>query len=280
MTPSQPMPKRRAEAYLPLRGIARHLKRTLRRLARSRGGPYLIAWAHRITGILLALYVGFHIVTLSTLHHAERFSAQMRFYGFFLFVFLEWVLALPVIFHALNGGRLILYEVFGNRRDDTLIKWACALSAIYVLLLGLVMIIGSQAVSAAFFWLYTAAAAAGVTYIALGRIRRSGAGTAWKLQRITGAYLLLMVPAHLLFMHLNPSLGHDARVIIERLRNPLMKLVDLTLVLSVLYHGAYGIWAIGQDYLPPGSLRKAFGALVLGLVAWLSWIGMRLAIAI
>lgn len=96
MTPSQPMPKRLAEAYLPLRGIARDLKRTLRRLARSRGDPYLIAWARRITGILLALY--------------------------------------------------ILYEVFGNRRDDTLIKWAWALSAIYVLLLGLVMIIGSQAV--------------------------------------------------------------------------------------------------------------------------------------
>lgn len=32
----------------------------------------------------------------------------MKFYGFFLFRILEWALAIPVIFHAFNGGRLIL----------------------------------------------------------------------------------------------------------------------------------------------------------------------------
>jgi len=260
--------------------MAQDWKNNLQRLAQRRGWPYVVAWVHRIAGVLLVAYAGAHILTLSVLHQPERFAAQMRFFGFFLFVFLEWILALPVIFHALNGGRLILYEVFGNRRDDLLIRWAAALSAVYIVLLGLVMVVGNQAVSAAFFWLYTAAAAIGVTYIALSKIRRSGAGVPWKLQRITGAYLLLMVPAHMLFMHLNPSVGRDAEMIIGRMRNPLMKLVDLTLVLSVFYHGAYGLFSICQDYMPAGRMRIACGALIMGVMAWLSWVGIRLTITI
>lgn len=280
MALSQPAPKPPAGVIQPLWGMAQDWKNSLQQLARRRGWPYVVAWAHRVAGVLLVVYAGVHILTLSVLHQPERFAAQMRFFGFFLFVFLEWVLALPVVFHALNGGRLILYEAFGNRRDDLLIRWAAALSAVYIVLLGLVMVVGNQAVSAAFYWLYTAAAAIGVTTIALSKIRRSGAGMLWKLQRITGAYLVLMVPAHMLFMHLNPSVGRDAEMIISRMRNPLMKLVDLTLVLSVFYHGAYGLFSICQDYLAAGRIRIACGALILGIMAWLSWVGIRLTITI
>jgi len=280
MAVSQPAPKSPTGAVQPLWSVAHDLRNNLQRLAQRRGWPYAVAWAHRIAGVLLVVYAGVHILTLSVLHQPERFAAQMRFFGFSLFVVLEWGLALPVIFHALNGGRLVLYEAFGNRRDDLLIRWVAVLSAVYLLLLGLVMVAGNQAVSAAFFWLYTVAASIGVTVIALSKIRRSGAGVLWKLQRITGAYLLLMVPAHMLFMHLNPSVGRDAEMIISRMRNPLMKLVDLTLVLSVFYHGAYGLFSICQDYLPAGRTRIACGALIMGVMAWLSWVGIRLTITI
>ena len=87
-----------------------------------------------------------------------------------------------------------------------------------------------------------------------------------------------MVPAHMLFMHLNPSVGRDAEMIISRMRNPLMKLVDLTLVLSVFYHGAYGLFSICQDYLPAGRIRIACGALIMAVMAWLSWVGIRLSL--
>jgi len=280
MAVSQPAPKSPTGVVQPLWSVAHDLRNNLQRLAQRRGWPYAVAWAHRIAGVLLVVYAGVHILTLSVLHQPERFAAQMRFFGFSLFVVLEWGLALPVIFHALNGGRLVLYEAFGNRRDDLLIRWVAVLSAVYLLLLGLVMVAGNQAVSAAFFWLYTVAASIGVTVIALSKIRRSGAGVLWKLQRITGAYLLLMVPAHMLFMHLNPSVGRDAEMIISRMRNPLMKLVDLTLVLSVFYHGAYGLFSICQDYLPAGRTRIACGALIMGIMAWLSWVGIRLTITI
>jgi succinate dehydrogenase hydrophobic membrane anchor protein len=280
MIRSQPATKRLQEAVRPLREILADVTDRIRRQARNRGRPYLIAWAHRISGALLVMFVSFHILTLSALPTPERFAAWMRIYGFFLFAFLEWALAIPVIFHALNGGRLILYEAFGNRKDDLMIRWVVRLSAGYLLLLALVMMAGDQTVSPLFFWLYTLAAAVCVTWIAWSGIRSSGAGIFWKLQRITGAYLFLMIPAHMLFMHLNPSLGHDARVITDRMQNGFIKLTDLTLLLAVLVHGGCGLSSICRDYLSPGRLPMACAALIFAVMAVFAWIGIKLMVMI
>ncbi len=280
MIQSQPASKRPTGVGQPFRGMLQDLTRRLQRPAQNRGWPYVIAWFHRVAGVLLVGYVGLHILTLSVLDQPERFMTQMRFYGVLPFVILEWTLAIPVVFHAFNGGRLILYEVFGNRQDELVIKWVVRLCAGYMLLLTLVMVMGNQTVSAFFFWLYTSAAAGCVTTITFSKIRESGAGVFWKLQRITGAYLLFLVPAHMLFMHLNPSLGHDARAVIERMNNGFIRLVDLTLVLCVLYHGAYGLFAIGQDYLAPGRLRVAAAALIIAVMTVLAWLGVELTITV
>jgi succinate dehydrogenase hydrophobic membrane anchor protein len=247
-------------------------------MALARGVAFLVAWGHRAAGAALAVYVVAHILTLSALREPERFARLMQTYRSWPFVLAEWALALPVIFHALNGGRLILFESFGIRRDDDLIRWAVAGSALYVAPLTIAMLLGDQAVSAGVFWLYTALAAALVTAVAAGPIRRSGPGFGWKLQRATGAWLLLMVPAHMLFMHLNPAVGHDTQVILARMSHPLMKLVDLTLLWGVLIHGGYGVWSIAGDYLPRGPLRAVLGAVLLLVAGCLAWVGMRLTI--
>lgn len=248
--------------------------------AETRGWPYLAAWAHRISGGLLVLYVWFHIFTLSALSDPVRFNTKMKVFGFVLFVFLEWLLALPVIYHALNGGRLILYEVFENRRDDIVLRWVIALGALYTLLLAFFMVIGNQAISAPLFWVYTTAASGCVAYITITKLRLSGASLFWKLQRMSGAFLFLMVPAHMLFMHLNPAMGHDAQFIVARMDNLFIKLVDVTLVVCVLYHGAYGLYAIGQDYIV--SSRTKIGlSVLLGCVSLVfAWMGLKLIVQI
>lgn len=58
----------------------------------------------------------------------EIYDARMKLLRLPLFVLLEWLLAVPVIFHALNGGRLMLYEIFGNRKDALVLRWALGLS--------------------------------------------------------------------------------------------------------------------------------------------------------
>ena len=155
---------------------------------KNRGWPYVLAWAHRVSGILLVLYVWFHIYTLSLLQTPDIFDSKMKFLKFFLFVFLEWLLAIPVIFHALNGGRLILYESYGNRKDTTAVRWVVFLTTLYLLLMGFLMILANQTVSPVFFWLCVLICAACLAYVVFTRTWNTQNRLAWKLQRISGGF--------------------------------------------------------------------------------------------
>jgi succinate dehydrogenase cytochrome b556 subunit len=246
--------------------------------AKTRGWPFILSWLHRVSGILLALYFFVHIYTLSFLADPAVYQTNMKLFGYFMFSFLEWLLAVPVIFHALNGGRLILYEIFGSRSQESLIRWVSSLSIIYVLLIGLLMIRQDQSVSLILFWLTVLLFSIGLVYPVVVKIRRAGNTFAWKFHRITGAYLLFMIPAHLLFMHLNPAIAHEADAVIARMQNLFVKLVDLTLVISVAYHAGYGLISICKDYLAPGSLQNCVTFLIALTIAVLGWIGMKLTI--
>ena len=252
----------------------------LQTLARTRGWPYVASCAQRISGVLLVLYVCFHIITLSVLRNPGDFDSKMRFFESFLPGFLEWLLAVPVIYHALNGGRLILYEIFGNRKDQIILKWVLGLSVFYTLSLGLFMAMGNQTVSAIFFWVYVTAASGFIAYLTVMKIRLSGASFSWKLHRITGAFLFLMIPAHMLFMHLDPALGRDAQVIITRMDNIFIKLIDLVLVISVLYHGAYGLIGICRDYLPSRRTQVVCTAFIVFVTGFFAWMGVKLTVLI
>ena len=244
--------------------------------ARARGWFFVASWCQRLCGLILIGYLWFHILTLTALSDPDRYNAKMRLFQFFLFAFLEWLLALPVIFHALNGGRIILYEQFASRRDDAILRWVMAFSLIYFLFLGLMLLLGDQTVSPAFFWLSMLIMAAGSGLWTYGRIWRPGPSVGWRLQRISGAYMMVMVPAHLLFMHLNPSLAHDAGVVTARMQHGYMKVVDLTLLGCALYHGGYGLLNVVKDYLTSWPVHLALAVTVAGLSAALAWAGLRL----
>lgn len=248
--------------------------------ARSRGWPFVLSWIHRISGILLVLYVLFHIYTLSFLKSPDVFDAKMRFFSLFIFVFLEWALAIPVIIHALNGGRLILYEIFGNRKDDALMRWVWAMSVVYVLLLAVMMIMGNQTVTTGFFWLTTAILAVSMVVGVGSKIWKTASSTVWKFQRITGAFLLIMVPAHMLFMHLNPGFGHEASVVVARMQNVFIKILDLGLVISVLFHGGYGLLSIAKDYIPSKLIQNVIALAIIIVLVVFGWVGVKLTISI
>jgi len=248
--------------------------------AKTRGWPFVIAWVHRISGMLMVLYIWVHIYTLSFLATPDAYDAKMKLIGFFPFAFLEWLLAVPIIFHALNGGRLILYEIFGRRNDESMIRWVLGLSATYFLLLGLLMVMGNQAVSPIFFWLVIFMIGFIPSYVVASRIRNMAGSITWKLQRVSGAYLIVMIPAHLLFMHLQPAVGHEAAVVIARMQNIFIKFIDLTLVVAGLYHAGYGLTAIIRDYLKSGLLQTGLTSLVVLIMAVFGWIGIRLTLSI
>jgi succinate dehydrogenase hydrophobic anchor subunit len=246
------------------------------RYAKTRGWPYLIAWGHRLGGIMLVCYACLHIYTLTLLEMPLQYNAKMQIFGSAFLVFFEWLLAIPVIFHALNGGRLILYESFGNREDTTVIKWLISVSVVYVIYLGILMIAGNQSVSALFFWLAMLAAALSLVYLVSLKTWYTAISYPWKLQRISGAFLLIMIPAHLIFMHLNPATGHDAGVVIARMQSSFIKMVDAALILTVLFHGGYGLLSIAKDYLPGRILQPICAVIVFGMMAVFGWMGVRL----
>jgi succinate dehydrogenase hydrophobic anchor subunit len=86
------------------------------------------------------------------------------------------------------------------------------------------------------------------------------------LQRLSGLFLLIMVPAHLVFMHLNPAVARDASTVLARIQNPLIKLIDIALAVGVFYHGACGLISIAGDYVANRWLRVGISLLVAMLM--------------
>ncbi len=266
--------------------IERHIIPTIEKIplvgnyAQTRGWPYVIAWGHRIAGVLLALYVLLHIYTLSYLATPDIYDTKMKVYGIFLFSFLEWLLAIPVIFHALNGGRLISYEVFGARHDRLMLTWVFSLAAIYVLLQTVLTILGTQSVTPVFFGLTVSILGFCLVVLVATKVLQIRGAVTWKLQRISGAYLFVMIPAHLLFMHLQPAVGHEAGVVIARMQNIFIKLVDITLAIAVLFHAGYGLISISKDYITSRILQKFVSFFIIFLMAVFGWIGIKLVIMV
>ena len=248
--------------------------------AKTRGWAFILSWIHRITGLLLLLYVWFHLITLSALSIPGDFDAKMALFSAPLIVFFEWLLAIPVIFHAVNGGRLMLFEIYGYRDDTAMTRWLFMVSADYVGLLAVLMLLGNQSVSPIFFWLTVLIIAVICGYAFVARIWRLGHSQFWKFQRASGAFLLVMIPAHFLFMHLNPAVGKDSAVIIARIQNAFIKIVDLALVLAVVYHGGYGLFSVSKDYLVSRRLQVLMTALIVVVMVLSAWIGLKIIIKV
>lgn len=253
---------------------------TLAHYTQNRGAPFVISWAHRICGVLVVIFIGFHIFTLSSLTTPGAYADKMKLYHLPLLSLIEWALALPVLFHALNGGRLILYESFRCRKDEVLLNWVAGLTLLYAGLLAVLMLMGSQSVSAVFFWLVAASGALTAAYALCARIGHTAHAWTWKLQRITGAFLLVMIPAHFLFMHLSPQVAKDAGQVALRMQNPWIKLVDAALVLSALYHGGYGLNSILNDYVGSKELRVVGSGAIIFVMTIAAVAGLKLIVSI
>jgi succinate dehydrogenase / fumarate reductase cytochrome b subunit len=248
--------------------------------AKTRGWEFILSWSHRLTGLLLLLYVWFHLITLSALSIPGNYDAKMALFSSPLIVFFEWLLAIPVIFHAVNGGRLMLFEIYGYRDDTAMVRWVFVVSAAYACLLAVFMLLGNQSVSPIFFWLTVFIIAVICGYAFSARIWRLGHSQFWKFQRVSGVFLLVMIPAHFLFMHLNPAVGKDSAVIIARTQNFFIKIVDLAMVLAVVYHGGYGLFSVGKDYIVSQRLQILMTVLISVMMVLSAWIGLKVIITI
>lgn len=93
------------------------------------------AWVgHRLTGILLVVYVFMHLsfLTQASLNH-DSFNSLMDVMAQPQFVFLDFLLVCAVIYHAMNGFRVVLFDLgIGIRRQKMVFWITMAIAAVLV----------------------------------------------------------------------------------------------------------------------------------------------------
>ena len=235
----------------------------MKRYAETRGTFFLVAWAHRVSGILLVVLVGALCV----------FDVPVPYKGSAALSIVALLLAIPLAFHAFNGVRLILYEAYGRRDDHNMLGWVIALTSLYVLLLTLLIASGEQGVAPFFFW--AIATAGGVVAACALRIRLKGLrhSSLWALQRISGGLLLFLGLAMAIYIHLTPLPYPDSALLGRGFQEGCVRGVYLLALISALGHGGYGIWAIIGDYVGSKRARVGSGVLVAVMIVLLVWSG-------
>jgi succinate dehydrogenase / fumarate reductase, cytochrome b subunit len=100
------------------------------------------AWIlHRISGIALIGYLFLHIYSLSPLSQGRAaFDAKMQSFTTPVFMFLEWILFAFVLFHSLNGIRIVLVDwADGARYHRQLFKYSVVIGIILFFAMGYIM---------------------------------------------------------------------------------------------------------------------------------------------
>ena len=64
--------------------LLEHLERApvLSRYVLTRGWHYILAWCHRLAGIVLVVYLLLHLYTLNSLYVPANYEAKMKIFSF------------------------------------------------------------------------------------------------------------------------------------------------------------------------------------------------------
>lgn len=91
----------------------------------------------------------------------------------------------------------------------------------------------------------------------------------FQVQRITAVALLVFLTIHMVVVHY-PPFHIDFSIILERMTNPLWKVIEILFLLSVLLHGLSGAYVVLTDYKQVSRFKKAIAAAVsvVGITAF------------
>ena len=244
------------------------------RIAFTRGWYFVIAWCHRISGFLLVLLAWLHIYGLGFRVSGETTQGMKS--G--IVALLVWLMAIPLIFHVLNGSRLMLYESFEKRNDAEMVRLVSTLSAMYLVVLGVIMLLGSQTASPLLFWLCVSLIGVVLAYVIASRLRKTGHGIFWKLQRISGAYMVPTVPGYVLSLYLKAPGEDDTNMAMATMQSTFGKPAFLIVWLCVVYHGAYGLFSVISDFVASRWIKAVVTVLVILAALTIGAIGVKIII--
>jgi succinate dehydrogenase / fumarate reductase cytochrome b subunit len=81
-------------------------------LLRYRGGEGMLAWAfHRISGVAIWAFLVLHVIDIFLVGAAPNtYDTLLAIYAHPIGIVLEWLLGAAVLYHALNGMRIIVMD--------------------------------------------------------------------------------------------------------------------------------------------------------------------------
>lgn len=91
----------------------------------------------------------------------------------------------------------------------------------------------------------------------------------WQIQRLSAIAILIFLTIHMIVVHYPPfHITFD--IILERLANPVWKVIDIAFLAFVLLHALSGTWAVVTDYEFFQRWRRPIGTVIvaLGVVAF------------
>lgn len=107
---------------------------------RGRSGQWAFV-THRITGFLVFFFLLLHIVDVSLISRPELYDEVHELYGNVLLRLFEVGLLFGLVFHSLNGMRIVMLDFFpgGIRNDARALRTVVALTVVLTLAGGFVI---------------------------------------------------------------------------------------------------------------------------------------------
>jgi succinate dehydrogenase / fumarate reductase, cytochrome b subunit len=77
-----------------------------------RGGEGMLAWAfHRISGVAIFAFLVLHVIDIFLVGFApDVYDTLLGFYATPIGIIMEWLLGAAVLYHALNGLRIVIMD--------------------------------------------------------------------------------------------------------------------------------------------------------------------------
>lgn len=102
------------------------------------------AWVgHRITGLALVAYIFLHLSFITTASLGEGgadFDSLMATTSQPLFVAMDFFLVIVVIYHAMNGFRVVLFDMGIGIKRQKLVFWVCMAVAAVITVAGILVL--------------------------------------------------------------------------------------------------------------------------------------------
>jgi succinate dehydrogenase / fumarate reductase cytochrome b subunit len=107
------------------------------RFQRYRIRTGMFAWmAHRLSGVALVVYLVVHIWGLKSLTDPEAFNALIAKYHQPIYKVGEFLLLAAVVYHALNGLRIVLIDFLGWSPKQKKLFWTLGAVALVLIAVG------------------------------------------------------------------------------------------------------------------------------------------------